>query len=196
VNPQPIPSARRALVVARVALDLMPRATPLALHCAIFDADIAHADEYGRQIYGERWRVDWSGPRGCVIDGLLNRDPVTLSQIDEPDRRIICEIGFAQGGTVIDLQPAIDKMRMISNRRDETRTPTESLSESEYEVLSAACRAVPMGDRAILEHLVWHAAVRRSNGFQIEPCDMIDPTNPKHEERTRAIAETSACTFY
>lgn len=196
MNPQPIPSARKALVIVRIALDLMPKATPLALHCAIFDADVAHADQYGRQIYGERWRIDWSGPRGCVIDGLLGRDPVTLSQIDDPDRKIITEIGFAQAGTVIDLQPSIDKIRLISNRRDQKRTPTDAVSVSEHEILSTACRDVPVGDRAILEHLVWHPAARRSNGVQIEPCDMIDPANPDHAKRVRAIAETSATTFY
>lgn len=196
MNPQPIPSARKALLVVRTALDLMPKATPLGLHCAIFEADVAHADRYGRQMYGERWRIDWSGPRGCVIDGLLHRDPVTLSQIDAAERRIINEIGYAHAGAVIDLQPAIDKIGLISNRKGESWPSTDTLSESECEMLSAACRGVPVGDRAILERLVWHPAARRSNGIQVDPQDMIDPDNPDHAARTRAIAETSASTFY
>lgn len=196
MNPQPVPSVAKALVAMRIVLDLLPKATPLMLHCALFEADVEHVDTYGRQIYGERWTIDWSGPRGRIIDGMLGRDPVTLAQIDPSERRVFDEIGYCHHGTSLDLQPVLPRVRTISARRGLSETPTDLLSESDLESLRGVCAGIPPDDRDTLDRLIRHPATMRSRGIVVEPRDMLDPSDPGHAERVRALAETSASTYY
>jgi len=185
----PIPSVPKAFDVVRLAVGLTADATPLRIGAILFEADVLHADAYGRQVYGERWDLSWSGPKGSILMDLLAKDRTVLGMLD---RRIMaCMTRDATGPS--DVLSRIDDMQDLVLLGT---VPSNSLPESDVEAVQQAVRNVPVGQEEIVAFLLRHPAVLRSDGVLVRPEDMLDPGHEQHEARLRRIREGMAYEAY
>lgn len=185
----PIPSIPKAFDVVRLAVDLTSFASPLRIGAILFEADVLHTDEYGRQIYGERWDLSWSGPLGSIVSGILAKDQTILGMLD---RRIVDGMTWGTDGPT-------DVLSRIDDMHDPAllgAIPSGSLSESDVETVQKAVRNVPVKQEEIVAFLLRHPAVLRSDGVLVRPEDMLDPEHEQHDARLRRIREGMAYDAY
>lgn len=185
MNVMPIPSVPKAFDVVRLAVGLTANATPLRINAILFEADALHADEYGRQLYGERWDMSWSGPKGSILTDLLAKDRTVLAMLD---RRIAACMTEDTTGR-LDVLSRIDDMQDLVLLGT---VPSGSLSESDVEAIQQAVRKVPVGQEEIVAFLLRHPAILRSDGVLVRAEDMLDPDHEQHEARLRRIREGAA----
>jgi hypothetical protein len=198
MRPQPIPSILKALVAVRYVLTERSIHNELILQSILFDADAAHVDRYGRQIYGERWEVSWHGPRGAIIAGILagdramlslaeHRDEMAMTEpLDPSDHRFMATPGLARLN-------AINMERPIALDADGA---TDALSVSDVEAIRKALDSSARSQTEALERLLRHPALLRSDGVSVSPEDMLDPTDPSHLQRLRRLREEGPSTHY
>lgn len=148
-------------------------------NAAMFLADVAHLNDYGRTIYGENWGVRWHGPVGDVLDGILRRDAYTLALLDMDDR--------------IDMLGTDPAHRVNATRK----ARREKLSGSDEEAIKTAVDATSgKTDLEIVSMMRGHEVVMRAIGGRILAWDMAIGSSEDVEGMRRSIQETLGYEFF
>jgi hypothetical protein len=191
-----IPSPRKALMAARFVLEHVGVADAIILQSILFEADVLHVDQYGRQIYGECWDVSWQGPRPALLSAILNREADALSLLEDRDARTIRDIGHSVDGATITMGLSIERIMSMNSRYRLESTPADLLSVSDEECMTAAIENSADTAEAALERLCRHPALSRCDGVRVRMRDMLDPKRDDHEGRMRRIEEDEPYTAY
>jgi uncharacterized phage-associated protein len=140
-----------------------------------FYADKFHLNRHGRPIAGDDYDAHMYGPLGDVVYGLLRRDPMEV---------------LALGGNG-DLPFSVDEQTFVVSVQREANL--RILSKSDVDALTEALAFV--ADKSfdeLVEISHREAAYIAADGGRMKYEDLLDPEDPRRDEKAAYLAETAA----